>query len=127
MKQPHDISTCTATTMSPLFHKGCSKGTHTAPQNCSLLMDLSSICTNTCRKTQAQNHSIIFNSSLLTAPSLSLSSSTPSFQVQLISPMLHFPYLSSSPLTTTRIPCHQGNFFSFKTSNFQFILFIENR
>ena len=91
--------------------KNVQKEHKTALQNCSLLLHLSIICTTTCWKTQAQNHSIIFNSSLslplplplplLLPPPPPPSTSTPSFQVQLISPLVYFPYhvLSSSPFT----------------------------
>lgn len=128
MKQPHNISTCTTTQKSPQFHKECSKGTH----NCSTKLLTSDGCFHYLYEYMLENTGSKSQHHLQFLPPhcpiyLSLSSSTPSFQVQLTSPMLYFPYLSSSPLILHESHCHQGNFCAFKTSNFQFILFIENR
>lgn len=127
MKQPHSISTCTTTQMSPQFHKGCSKGTH----NCStkLLTSDGSFphFITTCQEAQAPHHSIIFfSSSLPTA--LSLSSPTPVFSIQVTSPMLYFPHLSSSLLYYYTNPTViKGIFFPFKTLTSSLSYFTENR
>lgn len=86
----------------------------TAPQNCSLLMDLSHSFYYHMPEAQAPHHSIIFSSSL---PTACLSHPPPQFSIQVTSTYIYTSYLSTVPFVLLHEShCHQ--IFPSKTSNF---------
>ena len=123
MKQPHNISTCTTTQMSPQFHKECSKGTH----NCSTKLLTSDGSFPHLYYHMPESTGSTSQHHLQFLPPhcpVSLSSPTPSFP----SRWLHLCYtcpISAVPFVLLHEShCHQGNFFPSKplTSSLSYLL-----